>query len=164
MTIDNNKVITIDYTLYDEQKNVLDTTQNEEPLSYIHGIGAIIPGLESALMGKTVGDEINVTVNPEDGYGVRNENLVMQVNKKEFQKAYNNDVRIGMMFQAQTGDRISLFTITEIGDESLTVDGNHPLADMTLEFDVKIVDIRDATEEELEHGHIHQGDEHCEHH
>lgn len=153
MKISQNKVASIEYTLTDDSGDVLDTSVGGEPLAYIHGMGNIIPGLEAALEGKEVGDSLKVTVAPEDGYGEQNDALVQQVPREMFQGV--DEIEIGMQFHAQTAQGLTVITVTEVVEDLITVDGNHPLAGKTLNFDVKVVDVRDATEEELEHGHAH---------
>lgn len=153
MKISQNKVASIEYTLTDDSGEVLDTSVGGEPLAYIQGMGNIIPGLEAALEGKEVGDSLKVTVAPEDGYGEQNDALVQQVPREMFQGV--DEIEIGMQFHAQTAQGLTVITVTEVIEDLITVDGNHPLAGKTLNFDVKVVDVRDATEEELEHGHAH---------
>lgn len=153
MKISQNKVASIEYTLTDDSGEVLDTSVGGEPLAYIHGMGNIIPGLEEALEGKEAGDSLKVSVAPEDGYGEQNDALVQQVPREMFQGV--DEIEIGMQFHAQTAQGLTVITVTEVAQELITVDGNHPLAGKTLHFDVKVVDVRDATEEELEHGHAH---------
>lgn len=153
MKISQNKVASIEYTLTDDSGDVLDTSEGGEPLAYIHGMGNIIPGLEAALEGKEVGDSLKVTVAPEDGYGEQNDALVQQVPREMFQGV--DEIEIGMQFHAQTAQGLTVITVTEVIEDLITVDGNHPLAGKTLNFDVKVVEVRDATEEELEHGHAH---------
>lgn len=153
MKISQNKVASIEYTLTDDSGEVLDTSVGGEPLAYIQGMGNIIPGLEAALEDKEVGDSLKVTVAPEDGYGEQNDALVQQVPREMFQGV--DEIEIGMQFHAQTAQGLTVITVTEVIEDLITVDGNHPLAGKTLNFDVKVVDVRDATEEELEHGHAH---------
>jgi len=111
------------------------------------------PGLEKALEGKAQGNRIEVSLVPEEGYGTRNEALVQRVPKRSLQGA--GEIRKGMQFQAQTDEGMRLFTVTTVVGDMVTLDGNHPLADQTLHFDVEVVEVRDATAEELEHGHVH---------
>ena len=153
MTIAKDKVVSIDYTLKGNQGQVLDTSQGRQPLEYLHGAGNIIPGLEQALEGKNAGEELNVTIQPDQAYGTRDERLVQQVPRTNFQGAPN--LQPGMQFQANTNMGPRLLTIVDVNPEQVTVDANHPLAGETLNFDVKVVDVRDATNEELQHGHAH---------
>lgn len=153
MQISKNKVVAIDYTLTDNDGNTLDTSANREPLKYIQGAGNIIPGLERALEGEESGSKVNVTVNPDEGYGQRDENLKQQVPRNLFEGV--DTLEPGMQFQAQTEGGVQIITVAEVGDEEVLVDANHPLAGVTLNFDVDVVEVRDASEEELEHGHVH---------
>lgn len=153
MNISKNKVVSFEYTLTDGEGEVIDTSAGHEPLSYIHGIGYMIPGLESGMEGKKAGDAFKVTVQPEDAYGVRDESLVKDVERDMFGEV--EKLEPGMQFQAETEDGIEVVTVTAVSDDTVTVDGNHPLADVVLHFDVRVVDVREATEEELDHGHVH---------
>ena len=154
MQITDNTVVSIEYTLTDDSGKILDTSEGSEALSYIHGSGSIVPGLENALAGKTLGDEWSITVSPEEGYGERIEQLTQVVSRDMFDSI--NDLEVGMQFHGQSPDEHPIvITITAIEDNDITIDGNHPLAGINLNFEIKIVDIRNATEEELEHGHVH---------
>lgn len=153
MKIANEKVVTIDYTLTDEDGAVLDTSHGGQPLAYIHGSGNIIPGLENALEGKQAGATLQVTVAPEEGYGEHDTELCQIVPRSMFEGVEELD--IGMHFQTMTEEGMRVVTITGIEDGNVTVDGNHPLAGVTLNFDVTVREVRDATEEELAHGHVH---------
>lgn len=153
MQVSKDKVVTINYTLTDEQGSVLDSSEGRDPLAYIHGSGSIIPGLESALEGKSAGDALAVSVSPQEGYGERDEALTHVVSKDMFNDV--EDLEVGMRFQAQSDQGRQVFSVIKIEEDEVTVDANHPLAGMTLNFDVNVADIRDATSEELEHGHAH---------
>jgi FKBP-type peptidyl-prolyl cis-trans isomerase SlyD len=146
-------VVLIHYTLKDDGGAVLDSSAGSEPLAYIQGHGNLVPGLERALEGKQDGDSLAVTVSPADGYGTRDEKLVQRVPKRSLQGA--GDIRKGLQFQARTEDGMRLFTVTAVVGDMVSLDGNHPLADKTLHFDIEVVSVRDATAEELEHGHVH---------
>jgi FKBP-type peptidyl-prolyl cis-trans isomerase SlyD len=152
MQIADQTVVTIDYTLTDDKGEVLDSSKGEEPLVYIHGAGSIIPGLENALAGKSVGDALQVTIAPVDGYGERDEELVQAVPRSRFPGA---SVEVGMRFHAQGSDGSQVVTVVAVDDSNVTVDANHPLAGMTLAFDVKVLEVRGATADELQHGHVH---------
>ena len=152
MQIANQTVVTIDYTLTDEKGEVLDSSKGEEPLTYIHGSGNIVPGLENALTGKSVGDSMQMTIAPVDGYGERDEELVQAVPRERFPAA---TIEVGMRFHAQGSDGSQVVTVVAVDDSHVTVDANHPLAGMTLAFDVTVLEVRDATADELEHGHVH---------
>lgn len=153
MKISKQKVVSFDYTLTDNDGEVIDSSEGQEPLAYIHGSGFLIPGLENEMEGRKAGDAFKVTVAPEDAYGVRDDSLVKEVERDMFGEVEN--LEAGMQFQAETEDGIEVVIITAVGEDTVTVDGNHPLADVTLNFDVQIVDVREATAEELDHGHVH---------
>jgi FKBP-type peptidyl-prolyl cis-trans isomerase SlyD len=153
MQVEKNKVVTIDYTLTNPQGQVLDSSQDGQPLSYLHGTGGLIPGLETALEGRSPGDQLQAVVPPEQAYGTRNDALVQAVPRDRFQGV--PQVTPGMQFQANTPQGPRLVTVVAADNEKVTVDANHPLAGVTLHFDVKVVDVRDATAEEVAHGHAH---------
>ncbi len=153
MEIAADTVVLIHYTLKDDSGEVLDSSAGGEPLAYIQGHGNLVPGLEKALEGKQDGYTAAVTISPRDGYGTRDEALVQRVPKRSLQGA--GEIRKGMQFQARTDDGMRLFTVTGVAGDMVTLDGNHPLADQTLHFDIEVVSVRDATSEELEHGHVH---------
>jgi FKBP-type peptidyl-prolyl cis-trans isomerase SlyD len=146
-------VVLIHYTLKDDDGKVLDSSAGGEPLAYIQGHGNLVPGLEKALEGKTDGNRITVTLSPAEGYGRRSDALVQRVPKRSLQGS--GEVRKGMQFRAQTDEGVRLFTVTAIAGDMVTLDGNHPLADQTLHFEVEVIEVRGATAQELEHGHVH---------
>jgi FKBP-type peptidyl-prolyl cis-trans isomerase SlyD len=146
-------VVLIHSTLKDDAGKVIDSSDGGEPLAYIQGHGNLVPGLEKALEGKKDGDAVAVTLAPADGYGTRNDALVQRVPKRSLQGS--GEIRKGMQFQAQTDEGLRVFTVTAVVGDMVSLDGNHPLADQTLHFDVQIVSVRAATAEELEHGHVH---------
>ncbi len=153
MQIEPQKVVTLNYTLTDDQGAVIDQSEDGS-FVYIHGANSIIPGLESALSGKKAGDEVSVSVAPEDAYGERNDGMLQQVPKSMFED--QSQVEVGKQFHAQSPKGETLVvTVTEVSDDNVTIDGNHPLAGAQLNFDVKVVDVREATEEEVDHGHAH---------
>lgn len=153
MQVAKDKVVAIDYTLTDDEGAVLDTSQGREPLAYLHGSGNIIPGLEKALEGKQAGDKLNVRIDAADAYGERDDALTQEVPLEMFQGV--EQIEEGMRFQAQTSAGVQVVTVTKVEAQTVTVDGNHPLAGKPLTFDVNVVEVRDATGEELEHGHVH---------
>jgi len=159
MTISQDKVVTIDYTLKNAKGDVLDSSEGQEPLIYLHGAENIVPGLERELEGKTIGDALQAVVAPADGYGVRNDELVGAVPREMFES--DMELEVGMSFQAETDQGVQVVNIVALTDEEVTVDGNHPLAGETLHFDVTVCAVRDATAEELEHGHVHSAG--CQH-
>lgn len=149
MNITKNKVAAIHYTLRDDQGNILDSSQGRDPLYYLHGAQNLIPGMEDGLEGHTTGDHFQIDVTPEKGYGTRDPKLVEEVPVRAFG---GQQVEVGMQFQTNDGQVI---TITNVGPETVTVDANHALADQNLHFDVEVIEVRDATSEELAHGHVH---------
>jgi FKBP-type peptidyl-prolyl cis-trans isomerase SlyD len=153
MQISAQKVVQIHYTLTNDDGDVLDSSEGQEPLAYIHGQGNIIPGLEDALDGKSVGDKFSVSIAPEEGYGARDEHLIQAVPKSAFEGV--DQIEPGMQFHAEAHDGAQLVTVLEVRDDEVILDGNHPMAGITLNFDVEVSDIRDATAEELDHGHVH---------
>lgn len=152
MTITNQKVVSIDYTLKDSDGNMIDTSAGREPVAYLHGTGFLVKGLESELEGKKVGDELDLKITPEEGYGNRIEELVREVPKANFPEG---QLQPGMQFQAKTEQGVTVFTVIKIQTDTVIVDGNHPLAGVNLHFQVKVMDIRDASPEEIDHGHVH---------
>jgi FKBP-type peptidyl-prolyl cis-trans isomerase SlyD len=153
MQVNKDKVVSIDYTLTSDAGQVLDSSQGKAPLEYLHGAGNIIPGLESALQGKTAGEAVKVSVPPAQAYGERDERMVQPVPRTAFQGI--DRIEPGMQFQANTQGGPRIVTIVGVNADQVTVDANHPLAGQTLNFDVKVIDVRDATQEELSHGHAH---------
>jgi FKBP-type peptidyl-prolyl cis-trans isomerase SlyD len=153
MQITRHKAVSINYTLTNDKGETLDSSEGGDPLAYIHGVGALISGLETALEGKATGDSLKVSLKPEDAYGMRDDSMVRVVPKEAFGDEV--ELEVGMVFQSSGGEGPKMIVITEIDGENVTVDGNHPLAGEALNFDVKVVGVRDATTEELEHGHIH---------
>ena len=154
MQIADNKVVKLHYTLKNPQGGLIESSVGQEPLEYIHGVGTLISGLEAALVGKAKGDKVSVVVKPADGYGERDEELVEIVKKAEFEP--EEELTLGKEFQYDDEDgNIFHVRITKIDTEDITVDGNHPLAGQTLHFEVEILDVREATAEELDHGHVH---------
>lgn len=159
MQVAKHKVVAFDYTLQDEDGETIDTSQGSDPLSYLHGADNIVPGLERELEGKVIGDQFKVAVQPEDGYGTRRDELRQVVAIENFSEV--DDLQVGMQFRMPTDDEdFVVITVVEITDDKVTVDGNHALAGVVLHFDVTIRDIREASEEEIEHGHVHGPDGH----
>ncbi len=159
MEITNGTVVSMDYALRNDEGAVLDQSQPEQPLTYLHGHNNIIPGLESALAGKSAGDEVEVRVSPEDGYGDKNPALEQAVPIDRFQGIEN--IEVGMQFQASTDQGPVSVRVVKVDGDEVTVDGNHPLAGEHLNFKVTVKDVRTASEEELAHGHVHQSDGCC---
>lgn len=160
MQIAENRAVAIDYTLRNEAGEVLDSSEGMQPLVYLHGAANIISGLEQALVGKVAGDSLEVSVEPEDAYGEYQADLVATLGRSMFEGV--EELEVGMQFHASAPDGgMQIVTIRDIDGDDVTVDGNHPLAGQRLHFQVKVVEVREATADELEHGHIHG--EHCDH-
>ncbi len=153
MKVEENKVVSFDYRLTDDEGTEIDNSNGREPLAYLHGSGAIIPGLEVAMAGKSAGDEFEIRIPPADAYGERDEQLQQKVARKQFEGI--EDLEPGMEFQVDVEDGPMVITVVEITDDEVTVDGNHQLAGVSLNFAVSVRDVRDASPEELEHGHAH---------
>jgi len=149
MQITKDKVASIHYTLRDGDGNILDTSSGREPLTYLQGAGNLIAGMEEGLEGKKTGDKFTLKISPEKGYGVKDSGLVQKVPRTAFG---TQKVEKGMQFQTNHGQVV---TVTDIGLESITVDGNHPLAGVELHFDVEVTEVRAATSDEISHGHVH---------
>ena len=153
MQVEKNKVVEIDYTVKNDSGQVIDSSEGRDPLSYIQGIGNLIPGVENALEGRNSGERVEITVPPEIGYGVRDDSLMLKIERAKFAEV--DDLKEGQRFRMETPDGPMVFTVLKVDDAEVLVDGNHPLAGMTLNFDITIQSIREATAEELEHGHVH---------
>jgi FKBP-type peptidyl-prolyl cis-trans isomerase SlyD len=153
MQITKHKAVSIDYKLTNPQGEVLDTSEGRGPLTYIHGAGGLIPGLETALEGKAAGQTFTVTIPPEAAYGEKDPAMVQPIPRSNFGAI--KDIHVGQQFHARGPHGVRVVTVVGVNDDTVTVDGNHPLAGVTLNFDVTIVDVRDATEEEIAHGHTH---------
>ena len=158
MKIEKNSVASFDYTLKDDEGSVLDTSDGREPLAYLHGAGNIIPGLENELQGREVGDSFSTSIEPKDAYGEYSDELIFVVTKDKFSDP--DQVEEGLRFQAEVGGEARLCTVSKIDGEEVEVNANHPLAGMALHFDVTVRDIREATTDEIEHGHVHEGHHH----
>lgn len=154
MQIAKNAVVAIDYTLRDSDGEVIDASPDGQPLQYVHGAGNIIPGLENALEGKAAGEDVEVTVPPEEAYGDRDDRLQQDVPKSMFEGVDN--VETGMRFQAQTQNGTQIVTVAAVSGDSVTVDANHPLAGQTLNFKVKVSDVREASDQEIENGQVNE--------
>lgn len=153
MNIAEKCVVSMHYKLTDKNGGLLDESK-DQPLTYMHGTGSLIPGLEKELLGKTAGDKIQVTVAPEDAYGPIAPQLIQKMPASTFKGV--DKIEVGMEFEA-TGENghIMVIRVEDVNGDEITINGNHPLAGMTLTFDVNIVDVREASEEELNHGHAH---------
>ena len=154
MKISNNAVVAMHYTLTDNDGNVIDSSSGREPLKYLHGAGNIIPGLEKELAGCEKGDSKKVVVEPAEGYGEVDPNLVQKLPHEMFQGVEN--IEVGMEFQAQSPTGQTQFVVVkDVSDDGVTIDANHALAGKVLNFDVTIEEVREASQEELDHGHVH---------
>lgn len=154
MNIDNNKVVSFHYTLKNDQGEEIESSrERENPMIYLHGAGNIIPGLERAMEGKAAGDQFEVTVGPAEAYGERNEGAIQRVPAKHFGEGRRLKPGQLVVLNTQQGPR--QVTVLKVGRFNIDVDANHPLAGQSLTFDVEVTDVRDATEEEVSHGHVH---------
>ncbi len=153
MQIAERTVALFNYTLTNAAGEVIDSSEGRAPLAYLHGVGNIVPGLEKEMTGKSVGDKFNVVVQPEEGYGMPNPIMIQVVPKAAFQGV--DTLEVGMEFQAQTPQGPMSVVISKIDNDEVTVDGNHPLAGQTLHFAIEVMEVRDASLEELAHGHVH---------
>ena len=154
MNIADKCVVSFHYTLTNDDGEQLDASSGKDPLKYLHGASNIVPGLEQALNGKKAGDALKVSVQPKDGYGEVNPEMVQIVPPSAFEGV--DDIRPGMQFQAEGAQgQVQLITVEDVTDDGIKVNGNHPLAGQVLHFDVTIEDVREASEEELTHGHAH---------
>jgi len=152
MQVAEKKAVTIKYTLRDEEGAVLDSTEGRDPLTYLHGAGNLVPGVEEALAGKSAGDEIKVTVPPEKGYGAREEGNIRNV---PVRKLPDGRIQPGATVQLNTNHGPVIAVVKVVKGDYATIDLNHPLAGKTLKFELQVVEVRDATEEEIAHGHVH---------
>ncbi|EIL92784.1 FKBP-type peptidyl-prolyl cis-trans isomerase [Rhodanobacter fulvus Jip2] len=153
MQIAENAVAAFHYTLTDDEGQVIDSSKGREPLTYLHGGGQIVPGLEKQMAGRGVGDKFTADVAPEEGYGVHHAELLQEVPREAFQGV--DDIQPGMQFQGRGPQGEINVTVTKVEDGKVFIDGNHPLAGKTLHFDIEVTNVREATGEELEHGHVH---------
>jgi len=153
MKIAKNTVVSFDYTLKNDNGDVLDSSEGGQPLAYLHGSGNIIPGLEQALEGREAGDAFQVSLEPADAYGDVDEELTQVVPRNLFQGV--DQIEVGMQFQAQTAEGVQVVRIAAVEGDDVTIDANHPLAGERLHFDVNVAEVREASSEELEHGHVH---------
>jgi FKBP-type peptidyl-prolyl cis-trans isomerase SlyD len=159
MKVGKDKVVLMHYTLKNDAGDVIDSSDGADPLPFLQGHGNIIPGLESALEGSKVGDKLEVSIKPEEGYGVRMKDAIQEIPSSALKGV--DEVKVGMQLQSQDKDgNAFLVNVTKIEDDKITVDANHPLAGQTLHFSVSIESIRKAEDEELSHGHVHADGQH----
>jgi len=161
MKIEIHKAVSISYTLKDNEGKVLDSADKASPFTFIYGTGGVIPGLEKELDGKVKGDSFKLHLNAADAYGEYSDKLLQNVSIEMFEGLDAEDLFEGAQFHAETNQGMQVVTIKEINGDKVLIDGNHPMAGKELNFDVVVEDIRDTTEEELEHGHIHAEGESC---
>jgi FKBP-type peptidyl-prolyl cis-trans isomerase SlyD len=153
MIIAKNTIVTINYTLTDESGSMIESSEGQEPFSYLHGIGNVIPGLEVSLEGKSAGEAVRVTIPPEDAYGEWDEGKILEIPKDQFSGV--DEIKAGMQFSVHSSAGEQIVTVSKVEGDKVMVDANHPLAGKTLNFDVKVVEVRNATEDEIQHGHAH---------
>ncbi|MCE9542783.1 MAG: peptidylprolyl isomerase [Verrucomicrobia bacterium] len=153
MTITHGSVVLFDYTLTDHEKDVIDSSSEGGPLAYLHGNGQIVKGLEKAMEGKKDGDSFQVTVDPSEGYGLHDPAKIVVVPADEIEGG--DELEVGMQLETESDAGEQTVVISKIEGNNVTIDGNHPLAGMPLHFDIKIREVRAATAEETEHGHVH---------
>lgn len=153
MKIAANKVVILHYAVSDSEETLIDSSYDHQPLSIIHGTGYLIPGLEDALTDHIAGDQFKVNVDADNAYGQRHDGFVQTVPKEMF--AEIEDLAVGTQLRATTDEGEQTVIVVDVQDNEITVDGNHPLAGIDLTFDVEILEVRDATAEELAHGHVH---------
>ena len=153
MTITAGSVVLFDYTLTDDDKEIIDSSKDGGPLAYLHGEGQIVKGLEKAMEGRKAGDSFQISVTPEEGYGLPDPDKIAVVNADQIEGG--EELEEGMQLEASHGDEEQVVVVTKIEGKDVTLDGNHPLAGMNLHFDITIREVRKATAEEIEHGHVH---------
>jgi len=152
VNIQARSVVSIEYTLKNDQGEVLDKSEGHGPLVYLHGMGNLVPGLEKALEGKAAGDSLEVSLTPAEGYGQRDEKLLRKIPVRKIQ---DKSPLPGMRYRAQMDDGYRIVLVHAVSGDYASIDANHPLAGQNLHFAVKVVEVREATEEELSHGHVH---------
>ncbi|MCF8007024.1 MAG: peptidylprolyl isomerase [Methylovulum sp.] len=153
MQVTDNIAVTIHFTLTDDDGEIIDSSIGEEPMTYLHGSGQVITGLEKALHGKAVGEKFTVRIEPEDAYGIFSEDRIEVIPRDMFDEG--DVIEVGMQFEADVAENPAIVTIVAVEGDNVTIDSNHPLADVALTFEVEIIGLRPATEAELEHGHVH---------
>ena len=153
MQVADNMAVSIHYTLTNDEGEVLDSSIGDDALVYLQGSGNIISGLEKALVGKVAGDKFNVRIVPEEAYGELKKDMIQVISRDMFEGV--DDIEVGMQFHADVSYGTGVVTVVSIDEGNVTIDGNHPLAGFALTFDVEVIDVRAATEEEVTHGHIH---------
>lgn len=158
LMIGKNSVVAINYTLTNDAGEVMDSSEGRDPLTYLHGAHNLIPGLEKQLEGKTAGASFKATIAPADGYGESDPAMIQTLPREMFRGVDN--IEVGMGFTAQGPQGQQNIMVTAINGDEVTVDGNHPMAGKTLHFAVEVISVREATAEEIDHGHVHDGSHH----
>ena len=158
LSVQDGQVVSMDYTLRVDDE-VIDSSEGMDPLQFIQGAGNIIPGLEQELYGMVVGESKNVIVQPEDGYGTLDQDAFVNVPRDEFPENIPMEIGVEIQVTDEDGNPMNA-RIDSVNDDNVVLDFNHPLAGKELHFDMKIVGLRDATEEENDHGHVHDGHSH----
>jgi len=156
MTVKKDKVVEMHYTLKNDVGDVIDSSKGQEPMPFIQGRGNIVPGLESALEGMKIGESCDISVKPEDGYGVHHPEAIQEIPMSALQGIDNLEVGMQLQSQDEQGNPFVVH-VKSINEDSVTIDANHPLAGETLHFSVSIENVREATKDELDHGHVHSG-------
>jgi FKBP-type peptidyl-prolyl cis-trans isomerase SlyD len=154
MPLKSNQVVTMNFTLKDDNGNILDSTKGNEPFSFISGTNQILPKLEEKVGEMLIGSKMDVILDPEDGYGIYDDGAVKIINRSEFPEDIELDKGMGFLAKSPQGKDVQFF-IKEVEGDNITVDFNHPLAGKNLHFDLELLNLRDATREELDHGHVH---------
>ncbi|MBI9035052.1 MAG: peptidylprolyl isomerase [Bacteroidales bacterium] len=152
MNIAKDMVVAIHYTLKNKNGEIVDSSEGMDPLTYLHGHGHIVPGLEEELEGKNKSDKFEASISAEKGYGMRNDMLVQEVTREMFG---DQELKEGMVFHAESEGHPIMINIVKVDGDKITIDGNHPLAGEDLFFAIEVSDVREASKEELEHGHVH---------
>lgn len=153
MQVAKDRVVRFHYTLKDVDGGLIESSEGAQPLAILWGHGGLIAGVERALDGLVAGDSVEVTVSPEDGYGQRRDDLLQRLPKKYFRQP--DKLKPGMVTEIRTERGVRVVTVVKTGMTVIDVDGNHPLAGQTLQFAIQVVDVREATPEEIDHGHVH---------
>ena len=153
MKISDGKVVFIDYTLTDNDGELIDSSQGAEPLGYVQGAGQIVAGLEAALEGRSVGDSFKVSIPPEQGYGLPDEDNIAVIPADQIEGV--DELEVGTQLETVTDEGETTVIVTKIEGNEVTIDANHPLAGIALNFEVTVREVRDATEDEIAHGHVH---------
>ncbi|MES9899451.1 MAG: peptidylprolyl isomerase [Sedimenticola sp.] len=157
MQVSKDKVVTLEYRMIDVEGNLIDTSDDSEPLSFIQGRQTVFPALEEQIEGRCTGDRLTFTLEPKQGYGERDDTLVREIPRSHFEA--EGDICVGMTFAAKKDGRRQPITVTAVSEDQITVDANHPLSGVTMNVDVVIVDVRDAVEDELVTGLVQNMDE-----